>query len=194
MENWQSFSSDSDWFSIQYPRMWDYEIVEDIPSFFDPYFGSGGVLQFFVAQMGKILSEDLLEKVPYLEHAELEDKMVHFLELQHVQSLPNLQPFQAANYEAIAAEYHIESRFYTAIMFQTTNKFLLALYNSPGEPSPEEAEIVSKIIKTVKITWRVDQLNNYVTAFVLRTMLFLQLSSLLLVFGQLVEYHFFLSK
>jgi hypothetical protein len=152
MEKWQTFSSDSDWFSISYPRMWDYEIIEDVPSFFDPYFGSGGVLQFFAAKMGKILGEDLLERVPYLEHPVIEDKMVHFLELQHVQSLPDLQPFKSENYIALAAEYHIEERFYTAIMFQTEDKFLLALYNNPGDPSSEEAEIVSNIIKSVKIT------------------------------------------
>jgi len=156
----QPFVSKEGWYTLEYPRMWEVEIIEDIPAFFDSISGAGA-LQVFAVQMGLGLS-DVTETHPFMKGETLTEKMKLFLE-NHSISISNDDLAMTAITEKgdnddrerttylVAKEYRVEDRFYMVCMLQKKNRFLLCLYNCAGSPSDEEAAIVGKIIQSIKI-------------------------------------------
>ena len=81
----QPFISPNEWFKLEYPRMWEMEVVDNIPAFFDPLFGKGA-LQVFSVKLGDLdkLTEEITE-FPFLLGETLPKKMKIFLEKQNIQ-------------------------------------------------------------------------------------------------------------
>jgi len=148
----QTYTSPHSWYSLEYPRMWEMEIVENIPAFFDPIWGSGA-LQVFSVQLGDV--EEIpaeIEALPFLRGESLEKKMALFLEAQHAPvSEEDIVLHHKNSVAFIALEYSMEDRFYVVCMFQKKSKFLLALYNCKDRPADEEADNVGRIISSIKI-------------------------------------------
>lgn len=154
MSSFQNFVSPQGWYSLEYPRTWESEIIDGIPAFYDPLFSDGGVIQIFAAKLGDLKERNEITKAsPFVTGETLEEKMHLFLEEQISVSADQIMPKQVVDgNEFIAHEYRIENRFYMAAMYQKENSFLLALYNSPGDPSPEEAVNIAQIIRTIRLT------------------------------------------
>ncbi|MDH5721258.1 MAG: hypothetical protein OEZ13_11695 [Spirochaetia bacterium] len=151
-EKMQAFTSSENWYSINYPRMWDMEVFDNIPSFFDPISGNGA-LQIFSTRLGHNLpDEDLLNKYPFLGGKTLTDKMLLFLAEQNV-NIKDIQikEFILNNQLASAHEFFSENRFFMVSMMQKKDIFLLILYNSLKAPSDEEAAIITEMVKSINI-------------------------------------------
>jgi len=151
-EKTQLFTSPREWYTIRYPRMWDMEIIDNIPSFFDPVSGTGA-LQIFSAQIGKNLpQEDILRNYPFLAGKTLSDKMLLFLAEQHTNiDDKNIKEFLLNDQIATAYEFFSHGRFYMVSMIQKKDIFLLLLYNCANVPSDEEAAVITEMIKSVNI-------------------------------------------
>ena len=148
----QHFISANEWYSLDYPRMWEMEVVENIPAFFDPLFGKGA-LQVFCVKTGDIdaLPDDLAQ-YPFLKGESLQDKMLIFLQTQKVNIEPDdITVFRRDDIDFVANEYQQEERFYMVCMMQKEETFLLALYNCKDQPEKEEADNIGSILKSIRI-------------------------------------------
>ena len=148
----QSFSSANGWYSLEYPRLWEYEVVENIPAFFDPLFGKGA-LQVFAAKIGsqQNLNEEA-SQFPFLLGETLADKMALFLDQQQVTyDRESISEFSLGENRMVPHEYYIGDHFYMACMLQRDNTFILALYNSTEAPEEDDARIISEIVRSIII-------------------------------------------
>lgn len=154
----QRFESEKGWYSLEYPRMWEVEVIEHIPAFFDPINGRGSV-QIFAVQMGSPAdSIEVINAYPFLRGASLIEKMELFLQAQECDYNPDrlqssTHPMSAKDNptKVVASEYRIENRFYMAAMFQNQNLFLLALYNCEGLPEESEAKAVGELLRSIDL-------------------------------------------
>lgn len=149
----QAFQSPSHWFSLGYPRMWEMEVVEDIPTFYDPLFGQGA-MQVFSAQVGSLhlAHEEIIQDFPFLQMDGISEKMEAFLQQQKAPyNEEDIRYSHLHNTDTVAVEYRLEDRFYMACMFQKKNIFVLALYNCQGNPPQEEAENIGKILRSLRL-------------------------------------------
>lgn len=149
----QIFQSPSNWFSLYYPRLWEEETIEGIPTFFNPFMGEGA-LQVFAIRLGNLQEEnEITEEYPFLKAATLNDKMELFLQQQQADYEPeNFSYTRNEDMDIVAVEYRIDERFYTACMYEKNPLYALALYNCKGLPSAEEAENIGKILRSLHLT------------------------------------------
>lgn len=150
MASLQSFVSPENWYSVQYPRTWEMEVIEGIPTFFDGVSSYGGALQFFAVNLVGAVNERALKESPFLAGANLQEKMALFLGKQGI-SDEHAQYFERDNTEIGACEYRNDGHFFLVMMAQRGAIFVLALYNCKGEPESEEAETVGRILQTLTI-------------------------------------------
>ncbi len=150
----QKFQSSNRWYSLEYPRMWEMQIVENIPCFFNPIHGSGS-LQLFSANLSQIKTLDTkqLDKFNFLKGANLIQKMNLFLNTRQV--IVKEQDLKIYvndnNTQFVAHEFKQEDHFFTACMFQKKHIFLLGIYNCLGVPPIEESDIIGAILKSIEI-------------------------------------------
>ena len=152
MTKTQRFVSPQEWYSLEYPRLWEMEVIENIPAFFNPFLGQGALQIFSVKTGEKEKRLEMLKQFPFLSNDKLEEKMTSFLETQEV--IPDdgqLNVYKSGETSLIPFEYYVKERFYMVCMFQKKNIFLLALYNCKNKPSEEEAKTIGEIIKSIDI-------------------------------------------
>lgn len=146
----QTFVSPENWYSLEYPRTWEMEVVEGIPSFFDGISPYGGALQVMAANLAGAENRELISQSPFLMGKDIPDKLALFLSKQGV-SNEGAQFFVRDNTEMGACEYRNGGHFYLVLMAERAKIFVLALYNCKGEPQPEEAANVGKILQSLTI-------------------------------------------
>ena len=148
----QLFVSQEKWFSLHYPRMWEMEVIENIPFFFDSIKGQGA-LQVFSVKLGsinKITKE--IEEFPFLKGKSLAHKMQLFLRQQNIRfEKNNLNIYKNKDTFLMPYEYYLDQRFYMVCMLQKKHTFLLTLYNCADQPTEEEASVVGKIVHSIQI-------------------------------------------
>jgi len=152
MASTQTFVSPENWYSLEYPRTWEMEVIEGIPSFFDginPY-GTGGVVQLMAANLTGVENRELVSQSPFLSGKDLGEKLGLFLSKQGV-SNEGTHFFTRDNTEMGACEYRTGGHFYLVLMAQRGSIFVLALYNCKGEPEPQEAALVGKILQSLTL-------------------------------------------
>lgn len=150
MASTQTFVSSENWYSLEYPRTWEMEVVEGIPSFFDGISPYGGALQVMAANLAGAQNRELVSQSPFLIGKDIPDKLALFLSKQGVSS-ESAQFFTRDNTQMGACEYRNGGHFYLALMAERNNIFVLALYNCKGEPEPQEAALVGKILQSLTI-------------------------------------------
>jgi hypothetical protein len=146
----QTFISPEKWYSLEYPRTWEMEVIEGIPSFFDGISPYGGALQVMSANLAGAENRELVSQSPFLVGKDLPDKLALFLSKQGV-SNETAQFFTRDNTAMGACEYRNGGYFYLVLMAERAKIFVLALYNCKGEPQPEEAANVGKILQSLTI-------------------------------------------
>jgi len=146
----QTFVSPENWYSLEYPRTWEMEVVEGIPSFFDGISAYGGALQVMAVNLAGKTNEDLVSESPFLAGKDLGEKLTIFLAKQGV-STEGAQYFVRDNAAMGACEYRAGGHFYLALMAERGGVFVLALYNCKGEPENEEAAAVGQILQSLTI-------------------------------------------
>jgi len=149
----QTFTSSEGWYTLEYPRVWEVEVIENIPSFFDPFFGNGAV-QIFCAKTGALPPDaKIRDDYPFLSGKTLTDKMNLFLFSQQI-NVTNVEfkTYIQNDVSYIPFEYEQEGRFFMVVLMEKKDIVLLALYNSNQTPSSEEAEIIGNIIQSIEIT------------------------------------------
>ncbi len=146
----QTFVSPERWNSLEYPRTWEMEVVEGIPSFFDGISPYGGALQVFAVNLAGAENKDLLSQSPFMAGKNLPEKLGLFLSKQGV-SDEGAQFFERDKTRMGACEYRNSGHFYLVLMAERGTIFVLALYNCKGEPEPEEAANVGRILQSVTI-------------------------------------------
>lgn len=146
----QTFVSPENWYSLEYPRTWEMEVVEGIPSFFDGISPYGGALQVMAANLAGAENRELISQSPFLMGKDIPDKLALFLSKQGV-SNEGAQFFVRDNTQMGACEYRNGGHFYLVLMAERAQIFVLALYNCKGEPQPEEAANVGKILQSLTI-------------------------------------------
>jgi len=150
-KDYQKFESANKWYSLEYPKMWEVEVVDHVPAFFDPLNGMGA-LQVIAVQIGKDDIPEKLKKIPFLNGKTLKDKMISFLEAQEVDYIEDkLIAYTTDDTEFLPYEYSKENRFYMSSFFQKNNILLITMYNCQGLPAKEEAEVIANILKSLKI-------------------------------------------
>ncbi|MBV6494473.1 MAG: hypothetical protein LDLANPLL_02506 [Turneriella sp.] len=148
MAKTQTFVSPENWYSLEYPRTWEMEVVEGIPSFFDGISPYGGVLQLLAANLVGAVNQELLAHSPFLAGKDLGEKLSLFLAKQGV-SDEAARFFIRDNTEMGVCEYRADGHFYLALMAERNKIFVLALYNCKGEPDNEEAKLVGEILQSL---------------------------------------------
>jgi hypothetical protein len=146
----QSFVSPEKWYSLQYPRTWEMEVIEGIPTFFDGISPYGGALQVFAINLAGAVNQEAVRLSPFLLGKDLPEKMALFLKNQGI-SDERVQYFERDRTDIAACEYRNDGHFFLAMMAQRDTIFLLALYNCKGEPEKEEAAVVGQMLQTLTI-------------------------------------------
>lgn len=146
----QTFVSPENWYSLQYPRTWEMEVVEGIPTFFDGISQYGGALQVMAANLAGAANEELIRQSPFLAGKDLGEKLSIFLEKQGVPA-KSAQYFVRDKTAMGACEYRSGGHFFLSLMAERSQIFVLALYNCKGEPENEEAAAVGKILQSLTI-------------------------------------------
>ncbi len=147
----QTFTSPENWYTLEYPRVWEMEVVDNIPAFYDPFSGKGA-LQILSVKISGESTEQLIQAHPFLGGNNLHEKMKIFLHMNGAPiSADELTEVHQNGVDFIPCEYMIDSRFYMCVMIQKNEIFLLCLYNSDGIPDDEEAKIIGNIIQSVQI-------------------------------------------
>jgi hypothetical protein len=146
----QSFVSPENWYSLQYPRTWEMEVVEGIPTFFDGINPYGGALQIFAINLAGAVNQQALRESPFLRGQDLPEKMALFLGNQGI-SDGGARYFERDQTQIGACEYRNDGHFFFAMMAQRETIFLLALYNCKGEPEKAEAETIGQMLQTLTI-------------------------------------------
>jgi hypothetical protein len=150
MASTQTFISAEKWYSLEYPRTWEMEIVEGIPSFFDGINPYGGALQVFAVNQVGAPNPDLMSQSPFMAGKNLREKLRLFLSKQGI-SDEAAQFFERDKTLMGACEYRNGGHFFLVLMAERGSIFVLALYNCKGEPEPEEAANVGRILQSVTI-------------------------------------------
>ena len=150
MASTQTFVSPENWYSLEYPRTWEMEVVEGIPSFFDGISPYGGALQVMAANLTGAANAQLIKDSPFLQGKDLDEKLSLFLSKQGI-SDEAAQFFVRDNTHMGACEYRAGGHFYLVLMAERNHIFVLALYNCKGEPEKEEAALVGKILQSLTI-------------------------------------------
>ncbi len=150
MASTQTFISPENWYSLQYPRTWEMEVIEGIPSFFDGINPYGGALQVFAVNQLGAPNAELIKQSPFLAGKDLREKLRIFLSKQGI-SDEGAQFFERDKTLMGACEYRNGGHFYLILMAERGGIFVLALYNCKGEPEAEEAANVGKILQSVTI-------------------------------------------
>lgn len=150
MASTQTFISPENWYSLQYPRTWEMEVIEGIPSFFDGINPYGGALQVFAVNQLGAPNAELIKQSPFLAGKDLREKLRIFLSKQGI-SDEGAQFFERDKTMMGACEYRNGGHFYLILMAERGGIFVLALYNCKGEPEAEEAANVGKILQSVTI-------------------------------------------
>ena len=147
----QTFESPERWYRLEYPRIWEMEIVDQIPAFFDPFEGKGA-LQVFCANLAGDQNKKVLKEFPFLGGNSLVDKMRIFLHMQGADPKDEeLKVYPKSGISFVPYEYYNEGRFYMCVLMEKDEILLLALYNSEGSPEAEEARIIGEIIQSIEI-------------------------------------------
>lgn len=146
----QSFVSPENWYSLQYPRTWEMEVVEGIPTFFDGISPYGGALQIFAVNLAGAVNAKALQESPFLRGKDLQDKMALFLDAQGISS-EGTHYFERDRTQIGACEYRSSGHFFLAMMAQRGTIFVLALYNCKGEPENEEAAAIGQMLQSLTI-------------------------------------------
>ncbi|AFM13485.1 hypothetical protein [Turneriella parva] len=150
MASTQTFVSPENWYSLQYPRTWEMEVIEGIPSFFDGINPYGGALQVFAVNQVGAPNADLIKQSPFMVGKTLNEKLRIFLSKQGI-SDEGAQFFERDKTLMGACEYRSGGHFYLILMAERGSIFVLALYNCKGEPEAEEAANVGRILQSVTI-------------------------------------------
>lgn len=150
MASTQTFVSPENWYSLQYPRTWEMEVIEGIPSFFDGINPYGGALQVFAVNQVGAPNADLIKQSPFMAGKTLNEKLRIFLSKQGI-SDEGAQFFERDKTLMGACEYRSGGHFYLILMAERGSIFVLALYNCKGEPEAEEAANVGRILQSVTI-------------------------------------------
>ncbi|MES0491324.1 MAG: hypothetical protein ABUK01_15125 [Leptospirales bacterium] len=147
----QTFTSTEGWYKLEYPRVWEMEVIDNIPSFFDPFFGNGAVQTFCVKTGTQPMDAKMRDNFPFLNGKTLIDKMNLFLFSQQINvANTDFKVYNRDDVSYIPFEYEQEGRFFMVILMEKNNLVLLALYNSQQTPNKEEALIISNIIQSVE--------------------------------------------
>jgi len=148
----QLYQAEDNSYTLEYPRVWEMEIHEGVPAFFDPFNGKGA-LQILSIDLEDVLTmPEYTKAFPYLAGKSLEDKMLIFLHMQGSDPAEDsIVKFTKNDTIYIPYEYNIGDTFYMAVMMQKKNRFLLAMYNSSPAPDAEEAKIIGDIIGSIRI-------------------------------------------
>ena len=126
----QTFYSENGWYSLEYPRIWEMQVVENIPSFFDPFVGKGALQVFSVNCAGKP-NPELIQSYPFLNGKSIEDKMIIFLHSQEVDiKSAELSIVTKGNMKLIPYEFSSDGRFFMAVMMEENDILLLLINNS----------------------------------------------------------------
>jgi hypothetical protein len=150
MASTQTFVSPENWYSLQYPRTWEMEVVEGIPTFFDGISAYGGAMQVMAANLIGAKNAELIKHSPFLSGKDLGERMRLFLSHQGVSDEP-AQFFVRDNTHMGACEYRSDGHFYLVFMAERNSIFVLALYNCKDEPQPEEAAQVGKMLQSLTL-------------------------------------------
>ena len=148
----QTFVSPKKLFSLDYPRIWEMEVVENIPAFFNPIEGQGALQIFSIRLDQKTKIPKELKHFNFLNAKNLLDKMIFFLNNQNIKiSEKELKIYTKKKMSFIPYEYSLEKRFYMVCMLQEKNILLLSIYNCSGIPDKKEATIIGQIMSSVQI-------------------------------------------
>lgn len=133
------FTSQMGWYTIQYPKDWMVEIIENIPAFYDPDDGSGALqISSFVNKKG---------------FYELDSVMSQYLS-QHGISFDSERTLATVDTDGntiMSCEFISQQRFWMVYMVAFGNKLLICTYNSDEAPDPELSKILSYMLSSIKI-------------------------------------------
>jgi hypothetical protein len=122
MASTQTFVSPENWYSLQYPRTWEMEVIEGIPSFFDGINPYGGALQVFAVNQVGAANAELIKQSPFMAGKDLKEKLRIFLSKQGI-SDEGAQFFERDKTLMGACEYRNGGHFYLILMAERKAAF-----------------------------------------------------------------------
>lgn len=137
---WNKFTDEPGNFRFEYPAIWDYEIIEHVPSFFDPIGGSGAFQAVYWLHRG-----GTVEPLPVILGQHL-NRM----------GLASFTPDQAdivrlGDIDFASNEFRLDDRFWFVALARRDQDMVLFSYNSDEEPDDETAGILSHMVSSLRI-------------------------------------------
>lgn len=132
----QSYMSPQGWYSLLYPEYWEMEVIEGVPTFYDPQGAGAVVVSAFENRMGSY--NPRVEMVNFLSHHKIKYKE------DSITSYKNKQGSIIQTCEFISKD-----RFWFVHMMSFKDKLLILTYNADEIPDRELAAILSGIVNSI---------------------------------------------
>jgi hypothetical protein len=132
----QPYQSPQGWYTLQYPEYWEMEVIEGIPTFFDPQGSGAVVISAFENKTGDYNSE--VEMRRFLSHHGIE------YNIKNIFIFENTQGSIVQTCEFISKE-----RFWFVYMMSYQDKLLILSYNSDEAPGKDLSTIISGIVSSI---------------------------------------------
>ncbi len=135
---YQAYRSPKGIYMFAYPEHWTYEIIEEIPAFYDPEINDGA---FQVSSFQNKIGE-----------FDLNEEMKRFLKF-HTFEFDEEAVASFTNNEGskiMACEFISEERFWMVYMIANLNRLLVCTYNSDNSPNKSLSLILSDMISSIR--------------------------------------------
>jgi hypothetical protein len=135
---YQAFRSPKGIYMFAYPETWVYEVIEEIPAFYDPETNDGAF------QISSFQNKEL--------DFDLSEEMNRFLELHKIE-FDEEKVASFTNNEGskiLACEFISDSRFWLVYMVANKFKLLVCTYNSDNKPTKDLSIILTNMISSIR--------------------------------------------
>lgn len=124
-------------FTVRIPPLWEVEIIENIPAFFDP--DGSGVLQIAAFRRPAAILDARDEMERYLNQNGVEPDRSRMTNLV----LPS-------GLECVSVEYVLDNRFWMVSAISRNNRLLFVIYNGDEIPQQGTAMLISEVVSSIE--------------------------------------------
>ena len=132
----QPYVSPQGWYSLKYPEYWEMEVIENIPTFYDPEGAGAVVITAFENKVGNY--DPKIEIIRFLSHHGIK------YEEDKIAILTNKQGSVIQTCEFISKD-----RYWFVYMMSFKDKLLILTYNSEETPEHELSLIIHQIVNSI---------------------------------------------
>jgi hypothetical protein len=135
---YQVYRSPNGWYMLVYPENWAFEVIEQIPAFYDPEEGSGALqISAFENKEGEFDLGEELQRFLNFHKIDYDEERVACFENSEGSKIE-------------ACEFISDDRFWLVYMISNRHKLIVATYNSDEKPNKPLSQILTNIISSIR--------------------------------------------